>query len=119
MVAPGEGAGALDRPQIGDVLDDAEQCRVAPGVAADGAGILRREVAADGAEPHIALEGEERPGKLARVLGRRSEHALYAHRLSSYAEGETFPHAAAEGFITLASLETELAAARERSRAAV
>jgi argininosuccinate synthase len=50
------------------------------------------------------------------VSGRRSEHALYAHTLASYAEGETFPHAAAEGFIRLASLETELAAARERSR---
>ena len=53
------------------------------------------------------------------VTGRRSEHALYAHTLASYAEGETFPHAAAEGFIRLASLETELAAARERSRAPV
>ena len=31
------------------------------------------------------------------VAGRRSEHALYAETLASYAEGETFPHAAAEG----------------------
>jgi argininosuccinate synthase len=53
------------------------------------------------------------------VSGRRSEHALYAHTLASYAEGETFPHAAAEGFIRLSALETELAAARERSRAPV
>jgi argininosuccinate synthase len=59
-----------------------------------------------------------RPGT-AVVTGRRSEHALYAETLASYAAGETFPHGAAEGFIRLASLETELAAARERRGAAV
>jgi argininosuccinate synthase len=48
------------------------------------------------------------------VNGRRSENALYAETLASYATGETFPHEAAEGFIKLASLETELAAARAR-----
>jgi argininosuccinate synthase len=48
------------------------------------------------------------------VNGRRSEHALYAEALASYATGETFPHDAAEGFIRLASLEAELAAARAR-----
>jgi len=48
------------------------------------------------------------------VNGRRSEHALYAETLASYATGETFPHQAAEGFIRLASLEAELAAARAR-----
>ena len=48
------------------------------------------------------------------VVGRRSEHALYAETLASYAIGETFPHEAAEGFIRLASLEAELAAARAR-----
>ncbi len=50
----------------------------------------------------------------ATVTGRRSEFALYAETLASYGTGETFPHAAAEGFITLSALETELAAARER-----
>ena len=50
----------------------------------------------------------------ATVTGRRSEFALYAKTLASYGTGETFPHAAAEGFITLSALETELAAARER-----
>ena len=53
------------------------------------------------------------------VTGRRSEHALYAETLASYATGETFPHEAAEGFIRIAALETELrrrAAARARSR---
>src|SRR5436305_325175 len=49
------------------------------------------------------------------VNGRRSEHALYAETLASYATGETFPHDAAEGFIRLASLEAELAAARART----
>ncbi|MBD0348403.1 MAG: argininosuccinate synthase [Thermoleophilia bacterium] len=51
------------------------------------------------------------------VTGRRSEHALYAETLASYGAGETFPHDAAEGFITIAALEVELAAARERSAA--
>jgi argininosuccinate synthase len=68
------------------------------------------------------LDGEVRlvlrPGA-AVVTGRRSENALYAETLASYAEGETFPHDAAEGFIRLASLETELVAALKRKRAAV
>jgi argininosuccinate synthase len=61
---------------------------------------------------------ELRPA-VAVVSGRRSEHALYAETLASYGTGETFPHRAAEGFIEIASLETELAAARARRRAAV
>jgi argininosuccinate synthase len=55
----------------------------------------------------------------ATVVGRRSEHALYAETLASYGTGETFPHAAAEGFIAIAALETELVAARERKLTAV
>jgi argininosuccinate synthase len=51
------------------------------------------------------------------VSGRRSEQALYAHTLASYSPGETFPHDAAAGFVRLASLETELAAARQRALA--
>jgi argininosuccinate synthase len=51
------------------------------------------------------------------VTGRRSPHALYAETLASYAAGETFPHSAAEGFIRIAALEVELAAARERKLA--
>jgi argininosuccinate synthase len=61
---------------------------------------------------------ELRPGA-AVVAGRRSEHALYAETLASYAEGETFPHAASEGFLRIASLETELVADLRRKRAAV
>jgi argininosuccinate synthase len=53
------------------------------------------------------------------VSGRRSEHALYAEKLASYGAGETFPHAAAEGFIAVLALEAELAARRARRRAAV
>jgi argininosuccinate synthase len=49
------------------------------------------------------------------VTGRRSPHTIYAAELASYGAGETFPHAAAEGFIRISSLETELHAARERS----
>ena len=49
------------------------------------------------------------------VSGRRSELALYAHALASYSPGESFPHDAATGFVRLASLETELAAARQRA----
>jgi argininosuccinate synthase len=59
---------------------------------------------------------ELRPA-IAVVNGRRSENALYAETLASYGTGETFPHDAAEGFITIAALETELAAARARRRA--
>jgi argininosuccinate synthase len=67
------------------------------------------------AETQKLVEGEVRvtlqPG-CAVVSGRRSEHALYAEALASYGSGETFPHDAAEGFIRLAGLETELAAVR-------
>jgi argininosuccinate synthase len=57
---------------------------------------------------------ELRPA-VAVVNGRRSENALYAETLASYGAGETFPHQAAEGFIQIAALETELAAARARA----
>jgi argininosuccinate synthase len=49
------------------------------------------------------------------VTGRRSPHLLYAPELASYGTGETFPHQAAEGFITISALETELHAARLRA----
>ncbi len=53
------------------------------------------------------------------VTGRRSELALYAETLASYASGETFPHEAAEGHIRIRSLETELVASLQRRRAEV
>jgi argininosuccinate synthase len=49
------------------------------------------------------------------VTGRRSPHLLYAPELASYGAGESFPHHAAEGFIRIAALETELHAARARA----
>jgi argininosuccinate synthase len=49
------------------------------------------------------------------VTGRRSPFPLYAPELASYGTGETFPHQAAEGFITISALETELHAARLRA----
>ena len=51
------------------------------------------------------------------IVGRRSEHALYAHALASYGVEDAFPHDASEGFIKLAAMEVELAAARERKAA--
>ncbi len=53
------------------------------------------------------------------VTGRRSPHLLYAAELASYGVGETFPHDAAEGFIRISSLETELHAARKRAKITV
>jgi len=50
------------------------------------------------------------------VAGRRSPDMIYAADLASYGAGETFPHEAAEGFIRISSLETELHAARARAK---
>jgi len=50
------------------------------------------------------------------VTGRRSPHLLYAAELASYGTGESFPHEAAEGFIRISALETELHAARARAK---
>jgi argininosuccinate synthase len=51
------------------------------------------------------------------VVGRRSDNALYAHALASYGAEDAFPHESSEGFIRLAAMEVELAAARERKLA--
>jgi len=60
-------------------------------------------------EVRLRLQGGQ-----AVVVGRRSENALYAETLASYGASDTFPHEAAEGLITLLSLETEAVAARAR-----
>ena len=65
-------------------------------------------------EVRVAL----RPGAVV-VNGRRSENALYAETLASYGTGETFPHEAAEGYIKVLSLETELLAALKGSKTPV
>ncbi len=73
-------------------------------------------------ETQRLVEGEVRvrlQPSAAVVVGRRSPHALYAEALASYAPGEIFPHSAAAGFVKIAGLETELAAAREKKLAAL
>lgn len=61
-----------------------------------------------------AVRLELRPNAVA-VTGRRSPYSLYATELASYGTGESFPHDAAEGFIRISALETELHAARTRA----
>ena len=46
VVARPHRAGALERPEVGDVLDHDDDRRIAPGVAADRAGLGRVDVAA-------------------------------------------------------------------------
>jgi argininosuccinate synthase len=53
-----------------------------------------------------------------RVVGRKSMFALYEHGLATYAEGDTFDHSAAEGFIKIWGLPAETSARNARSRAA-
>jgi len=45
-----------------------------------------------------------------RVVGRRSDYALYDRGLATYGEGDRFDHTAAEGFIKIWGLPTETAA---------
>jgi argininosuccinate synthase len=54
-----------------------------------------------------------------RVVGRKSDFALYDHGLATYDAGDTFDHAAAEGFIKIWGLPVETAAKNARRRAAV
>ena len=51
------------------------------------------------------------------VVGRRSPFALYDRGLATYDEGDTFDHAAAEGFIKIWGLPVETAASHARRRA--
>ncbi len=52
-----------------------------------------------------------------RVVGRRSEYALYDRDLATYHAGDRFEHAAAEGFIKIWGLPTETAARKQATRA--
>ncbi len=54
-----------------------------------------------------------------RVVGRKSDFALYDHGLATYDAGDTFDHSAAEGFIKIWGLPVETAAKNARRRAAV
>jgi argininosuccinate synthase len=51
-----------------------------------------------------------------RVVGRRSDYALYDRELATYDAGDRFDHAAAEGFIKIWGLPTETAARKLASR---
>ena len=53
-----------------------------------------------------------------RVVGRKSDYALYDHSLATYDAGDTFDHGAAEGFIKIWGLPVETAAKHARRRAA-
>jgi argininosuccinate synthase len=70
----------------------------------------------DSTQKHVSGEVrlELRPNA-AVVTGRRSPHTIYAPDLASYGSGEAFPHDAADGFIRISSLESELHAARTRA----
>src|SRR4026208_230823 len=48
-----------------------------------------------------------------RVVGRRSDCALYDRELATYHAGDRFEHAAAEGFIKIWGLPTETAARKQ------
>ena len=51
-----------------------------------------------------------------RVVGRRSDYALYDRGLATYGEGDRFDHTAAEGFIKIWGLPTETAARKRATR---
>jgi len=51
-----------------------------------------------------------------RVVGRRSEYALYDRGLATYHAGDQFDHTAAEGFIKIWGLPTETAARKHAPR---
>ena len=51
-----------------------------------------------------------------RVVGRRSDHALYDRELATYHAGDRFDHAAAEGFIKIWGLPAETAARKQSGR---
>jgi argininosuccinate synthase len=51
-----------------------------------------------------------------RVVGRRSDYALYDRELATYHAGDRFDHTAAEGFIKIWGLPTETAARKQARR---
>ncbi len=51
-----------------------------------------------------------------RVVGRRSDYALYDRGLATYDQGDRFDHSAAEGFIKIWGLPTETAARKLANR---
>ena len=63
VIARANRAGALQRPEIGDRLDDDEHIRVAPLIAADRAGIERIDIAAVRADEDLLARGLHRVGE--------------------------------------------------------
>jgi argininosuccinate synthase len=47
------------------------------------------------------------------VVGRKSEHSLYSHKLATYERGDQFDHEAAKGFIRLWGLSQQTQAQRQ------
>src|SRR3954447_18799526 len=68
VVAPAELAGLLDGDDVLRLLDDAEDARVAPGVAADPALLVGGHVPTDHAEPDLLADLGERVHEAAHVL---------------------------------------------------
>ena len=53
MIAGRQGRRPLQGPEIGDILDDDDDARIAEGIAADGAGVDRIDIAADAADTDL------------------------------------------------------------------
>ncbi len=69
MVTAAELTRPLDRDDVLRLLDDTDHGRVAPWVTADPALFLFGDVAADGTEPHLVLDLDQRVGQPAHVDG--------------------------------------------------
>jgi hypothetical protein len=69
VVAAAELPGALHGQQVGDALHHADDPRVAPGVAADGAGVALGEGLAGGAAADVADHPDHRLGQGPGLLG--------------------------------------------------
>ena len=80
VVAAAEDARALDRLDVLGLLDDADRAGVAAHVAADGALVLFREVAADVAVAHASAHGVDRVDEARDVLGLRIQD-VHGHAL--------------------------------------
>jgi hypothetical protein len=85
--AAGEEARAVQRPEVGDFLDDAEQARVAARVRADRAGIDRVDIAADRAD------GEALVHPLQGAEQRRHRRLALLHQMQDRAAGGAWPEA--------------------------
>ena len=73
MVEPAVLVRALDRDQVGRLLDDSDDCVVAPRVAADLAGLLLGQVPALTAEADALLDLGDRGGQRAGLVLRDAQ----------------------------------------------